>query len=132
MVVTVGIVALATVLLAQTEGPKNVEFYMFEKLLNSLEESFHIELLLCQIILSKMDPSVRLSNPFSQQLDLMISQSGVRVPNPESEDQELKAHLKSTNSSQNLNLEIYCRVLSKENHNGNSFFNIGRVINQSY
>jgi hypothetical protein len=30
-----------------------------------------------------------------------------------------------------LDLEIHCRVLSREEKFGNSFFNVGRVVNRS-
>lgn len=54
MVIAVGVVALSTVLLAQEEPPLNVGFYMIGKLITSLETSFRIQLMLSQIILSKM------------------------------------------------------------------------------
>lgn len=35
------------------------------------------------------------------------------------------------NSNQMLDLEIHCRVLSREEKSGKSFFNVGRVVNRS-
>ncbi len=104
---------------------------MIGKLIIGLETSFRIQLMLSQIILSKMATFQRESNPFAQQLDLMINQSGIRVPKPDQEDKELEENLQVLNSNQLLDLEIHCRVLSREKKFGNSFFSVGRVVNRS-
>jgi len=53
-VIVVGVIALSTVLLAQEEYPLNVGFFMLGKLVVGMETSFRIQLMLSQIILSKM------------------------------------------------------------------------------
>lgn len=78
-------------------------------IVKSLEGQFEVELKLSQVILLKMETEVRHTNPYSQELDTMINQNGLRVLNPEEENDELKSCLQTIVANQIDILGRYCR-----------------------
>lgn len=79
-------VAVITLLLSkETCTPQQVA-QRFGLTVKALTLAFLTELKLCQVILSKMVKTIKLTNPYAQQLDRMVVESKMEELNEETEN----------------------------------------------